>query len=255
MAADEPAAKDLLLSLMPEIEQTDRDDLQLETLAQLGELYLVRTAYDGVREGATRIRECLAAYLSILDGTATPEVVAKSTMTDADARHLICRYSRRAQFLQIGLAAALGDHEGAAAALEVLDGMTSDDAAFADLRDEYAYLCTYARINCATALCDDDLHVRSVPLWQRVIADIDGPGNGSESTDNLLVLGGIGYARFCIETGALDEAEPWLRRAGARAEARKWPLAIAEPSWSVPRSAGRGANSWPPRHWSARPTR
>jgi len=109
----------------------------------------------------------------------------------------------------------------------VLDGMTSDDAAFADLRDEYAYLCTYARINCATALCDDDLHVRSVPLWQRVIADIDGPGNGSESTDNLLVLGGIGYARFCIETGALDEAEPWLRRAGARAEARKWPLAIA----------------------------
>jgi hypothetical protein len=227
LAADEPAAKDLLLSLMPEIEKVDRDDLLLETLAQLGELYLVRTAYDGVREGASRIRECLAAYSSILDGTATAEVAAKSTMTYADARHLIRRYSRRAQFLEIGLAAALGDHEGAAAALEVLDGMTSDDAVFADLRDEYAYLCTYARINCATALCDDDLHVRSVPLWQRVIADIAAPGNGSESADNLLVLGGIAYARFCIETGALDEAEPWLRRAGARAEARKWPLAIA----------------------------
>jgi tetratricopeptide (TPR) repeat protein len=227
LAADEPAAKDLLLSLMPQIEQADRDDLMLETLAQLGELYLVRTAYDGVREGASRIRECLAAYSSILDGTAAQEIVAKSTMTDTAARHLILRYSRRAQFLEIGLAAALGDHEGAALALEALDGMASDDAEFADLRDEYAYLCTYARINCATALCDDDLHVRSVPLWRRVIADIDGPGDGSESTDNLLVLGGIGYARFCIETGALDEAEPWLRRAGARAEARKWPLAIA----------------------------
>ena len=143
LAADEPAAKDLLLSLMPQIEQADRDDLMLETLAQLGELYLVRTAYDGVREGASRIRECLAAYSSILDGTAAQEIVAKSTMSDADARRLIRRYSRRAQFLEIGLAAALGDHEGAALALEVLDGMATtagNDAAHADLRDEYAYL-------------------------------------------------------------------------------------------------------------------
>jgi len=97
LAADEPAAKDLLLSLMPEIEQADRDDLMLEVLAQLGELYLVRTAYDGVREGATRIRDCLSNYSSILDGTATQEIVAKSTVSDADARHLIRRYSRRAQ--------------------------------------------------------------------------------------------------------------------------------------------------------------
>ena len=51
LAADEPAAKELLLSLMPQIEQEDRDDLMLQALAQLGELYLVRTAYDGVREG------------------------------------------------------------------------------------------------------------------------------------------------------------------------------------------------------------
>ena len=41
------------------------------------------------------------------------------------------------------------------------------------------------------------------------------------------MLGGIGYARFCIETGRLDEAEPWLRRVGARAEARGWELATA----------------------------
>ncbi len=121
----------------------------------------------------------------------------------------------------------MGDHEGAAASLEVLDEMASDDPAFADLRDEHAYLCTYARINCATALCEDDLHVRSVPLWHEVIKDIQAPGTGSESTDNLLVLGAIGYARFCIETGALSEAEPWLRRAAARAEARGWQLAIA----------------------------
>ncbi|MDT5359524.1 MAG: hypothetical protein QOC69_1286 [Mycobacterium sp.] len=227
LAADEPAAKELLLSLMPQIEQADRDDLMLEVLAQLGELYLVRTAYDGAREAVGRIRDCLAVYSSILGGTASEEIVAKSTVTAADARHLICRYSRRAQFLEAGVAAALGDHEGAAAALQVLDDMASNDPAFDDLRDEHAYLCTYARINCATALCEDDLHVRSVPLWQNVIDGIEAPRNGSESTDNLLVLGGIGYARFCIETGALSEAEPWLRRAGARAEARDWPLAIA----------------------------
>ena len=70
LASDETAAKDLLLSLMPQIEIADRDDWMLEALAQLGELYLVRTAYDGVREGARRIRECLEVYSSILAGTA-----------------------------------------------------------------------------------------------------------------------------------------------------------------------------------------
>lgn len=52
LASEETEAKELLLSLMPQIEAADRDDWMLETLAQLGELYLVRTAYDGVREGA-----------------------------------------------------------------------------------------------------------------------------------------------------------------------------------------------------------
>ena len=42
LVADEAAAKELLLSLMPEIEHEDRDDLGLEVFAQLGEVYLAR---------------------------------------------------------------------------------------------------------------------------------------------------------------------------------------------------------------------
>ena len=60
-----------------------------------------------------------------------------------------------------------------------------------------------------------------------MIEAIERPGNGSEFDDQLLVLAGIAYGRFCIETGRLPEAEPWLRRAGARAEARGWDLATA----------------------------
>ena len=237
LAADETSAKDLLLSLMPQIEEADRDDFMLEVLAQLGELYLVRTAYEGVTEAVQRIRDCLAVYSSILDGTASPDINEKNTMADSDIRHMRCRYTRRAQCLEVGLAAALGDHEGAAVALSALDGMSANDTGlgdaglgdtgFGDLADEYAYLCTYARILCAVALCEDDLHVRSVELWQNVIDDIQAAAAPTESTDNLLVLGAIGYARFCIETGRLAEAEPWLRRAGARAQARGWKLATA----------------------------
>jgi tetratricopeptide (TPR) repeat protein len=235
LASDEMAAKDLLLSLMPRIEAADRDDWLLETLAQLGELYLVRTAYDGVREGATRIRDCLAIYSSILSGTAATEVAATMTMTDTDARHMICRYGRRAGFLETGLAAATGDHEGAAAALEALD---DGDDEFADLADEHDCLVTYARIICAEALCDDDLHVRSVPLWNSVIRRLETSVGTGESADNLRVLGGLGYARFCIQTGRLDQAEPWLRRAEARAEARGWEYGTARAQLE------RGAASW-----------
>jgi tetratricopeptide (TPR) repeat protein len=231
LAADETSAKELLLSLMPRIEEVDREDLMLEVLAQLGELYLVRTAYEGAVEAVQRIRECLAVYESILDGTASADVLAKTTpMAPADIRHMRCRYTRRAQCLEIGLAAARGDHEGAAAALSALDGMNDgewNEPAFVDLADEYAYLRTYARIMCAVALCEDDMHVHSVDLWQSVIGDIESTAAATESTDNLLVLGAIGYARFCIETGRLAEAEPWLRRAGARAEVRGWKLATA----------------------------
>lgn len=234
-ASDETTAKELLLSLMPEIEAADRDDWMMEVLAQLGELYLVRTAYEGVREGARRIRECLSVYSSILAGTATPDVAAKSTMPPAEMRHMIRRYGRRAGFLETGLAAAVGDHEGAAIALHALD---DGDDEFADLVEEHSYLLTYARVVCAVALCEDDLHVRSVPLWGKVIEHAHASTGSSEAADSLRVLSCIGYARFCIETGRLEQAEPWLRRAEARAEARGWELATARARLE------RGAASW-----------
>ncbi|MCT7659955.1 hypothetical protein [Mycobacterium deserti] len=221
--ADEDAAKDLLLSLVPRIEQEDRDDLLMEVYAQLGEIYLVRTAYDGVEECMRRIRDCLAIYSAILAGL-MPEAAEQVTMSDAEVRHMVCRYTRRAQFLETGLAAAHGDHEAAEAALLRL---TDDTAAFPDLSEEHRYLIVHAQILCAIALCDDDLHVRSVPLWERVIDAIQRVRSDSESDDYLLVTGATCYGRFCVETGRLSEAEPWLRRAGARAQVRGWDLATS----------------------------
>lgn len=240
LASDEPAAKELLLALLPQIEAADRDDWLLEALAQLGELYLVRTAYDGVRESVSRIRDCLAVYASIIANTAAPDVAEQCTMTAVDIRRLMCRYGRRAGFLETGLAAVAGDHEAAAAALQALDDGTGegDDEEFADLAEEHAYLGVLARIACAEALAEDDLHVRAVGLWDQVMRHVEtSPGVG-ESADNLRVLAGIGYARFCIETGRLDQAEPPLRRAEARAEARGWELATARTRLE------RGAASW-----------
>jgi hypothetical protein len=207
-AAEEMAAKDVLLSLCDEIERDGRDDLMLEVHAQLGEIYLVRTAYNGTEECLRRMRDLMASY-SVADRDTT-----------------ILRYTRRAQFLETGLAAAHGDHEAAEIALFVLTADASDADPPA-LADEHRFLITYARILCATALCDDDLHVKSVPLWERVIEEIDQPGGDDVSADHLLVLGATGYGRFCIETGRLSDAEPWLRRAGARAQARGWQLAWA----------------------------
>jgi tetratricopeptide (TPR) repeat protein len=208
-AADEVAAKELLLSLGEQIEQLDRDELLLEVFAQLGEIYLVRTAYNGVEECLRRMTDCLAQV----------------TMSDADIDHMICRYSRRAQFLRTGLAAAIGDHETAEAGLLVLTDDTAEE--FPDLAAEHAFLVTYARILCAVALCDDDLHVRSVPLWEQVIDAIGHTVDGSDFNDFLLVVGATGYGRFCVETGRLAEAEPWLQRAGARAKKHGWKLAMA----------------------------
>ena len=84
-AANEQAAKELLLSLLPAIEEADRDDLMMEVLAQLGEIYLVRTAYDGVGEAIRRIDECLAVYRSIRAGT-NPEAAAQVTMSGGRGR-------------------------------------------------------------------------------------------------------------------------------------------------------------------------
>ena len=224
LVADEAAAKELLLSLMPEIEHEDRDDLGLEAFAQLGEVYLARGANDGVRESIRRIRDCLAIYSGIAAGT-MPEAADRVRMPDAEVAHMIRRYSRRAQFLQTGLAAAEGDHEGAQAALTELSA-SDTDGAFPDLADEHARLITHAQVLCATALCDDDLHVRSIPLWEEVLGAIDRLDD-TEFDDQLRVDAATAYGRFCVETGRLTEAESWLRRAGARAQARGWELATA----------------------------
>ena len=222
-AADEVAARDLLLSLMPQIEQADRDDFMLEVFAQLGEIYLVRGANDGVRECIRRIRDCLAIYSRIVAGT-MPEAAAQVRMSDGEVAEMICRYSRRAQFLETGLAAAQGDHDGAARALT---GLRDIDGDFPTLADEHAYLLTYAQVLCATALCDDDLHVQSVPLWEKVLATLESPGPGTEAAEFLRVTAAIAYGRFSVETGRLPEARPWLQRAGARAQANGWELATA----------------------------
>lgn len=221
-AADEPAAKELLLSLMPAIEAADRDDQMLEVFAQLGEIYLIRSALDGVRECIRRIDDCLDIYTSILAGRAPAEIVAQMTMTPEDADHMLSRYRRRATFLRAGLSAAIGDHEGAAQSLTALDVSSP----YPDLEAEHTYLTTHARILCALALCDDDLHVRSVPLWEQVLTTMATPADDPQR-EYLWLTGALGYARFCIETGKVDEALPWLRRAEARAQARGWELATA----------------------------
>jgi tetratricopeptide (TPR) repeat protein len=222
LVADETGARDLLLSLMPAIEREDRDDLMLEVFAQLGDIYLARGANDGVHECIRRIRDCLAVYSGIAAGS-MPEAAGQVMMSDTDVARMIRRYSRRAQFLHTGLAAAQGDHEGAETGLAEL---SAADDAFPELADEHARLIIHAQVLCATALCDDDLHLGSVSLWERVLGAIDGLAD-TEFDDQLRVAAATAYGRFCVETGRLTEAEPWLRRAGARAQARQWELANA----------------------------
>ncbi|CAN5115747.1 hypothetical protein BH09ACT8_BH09ACT8_62910 [soil metagenome] len=180
-AADEGGARDLLLALLPRIEASGRDDLVAEAFAQLGWIYLIRGVNNAVAECIQRM--------------------------DPD--------DRRARLLRIGLFAAEGEHDGAAAELALL--ATGQDQ-----------LLTHARVRCAGALGEDDLHTRAAPLWEKVIAAIGMPAADSdEAGDYLLVVAGTGYGRFCVETGRLAQAQPWLRRAGARAEARGWELATA----------------------------
>ena len=236
LAADEEAAKDLLLSLVPRIEQTDSDDEMLEVLAQLGEIYLSRSAYDGALECTTRIDDCVAVYSGILAGTG-PEQAADVRMSPSDIDRMVTRYTRRAQFLRAGLAAARGDHEGAENALTLLRGGESSNIQ-TDLEQEHRDLVVHASILCATALCDDDLHVRSLPLWELVIPVIDGSNGGTDSADKLLVLGGTAYGRYCIETGRLSEGERWLHRAESRARTRDWELHCARAELE------RAAASW-----------
>ncbi|VBA43790.1 hypothetical protein LAUMK136_05283 [Mycobacterium attenuatum] len=237
-AADEERARQLLLSLMPRIEQADRDDLMLEVFAQLGEIYLARSANDGVDECIQRIRDCVASYAAILAGT-MPDAAGQVRMSDAEIARMVRRYSRRAQLLETGLAAARGDHDGARTELAAL--VTDSDEPFPGLAGECASLITHARIMCADALCDDDLHPRSLHLWEQVLDTLNQPTDpDDEYADYLWVHGATAYGRFCVETGRLSEAEPWLRRAGARATANGWELAsartrleLAAASWLV----------------------
>jgi hypothetical protein len=217
-AADEGAAKELLLALLPDIDAADRDDLALEAFAQLGEIYLIRSANDGVAEAIRRIDECLSVYASILAGQAPTGIAEQMSMSPQAAESLIGRYRNRTLFLRAGLAAATGDHETAGAALAELERAGSDD-----LDGERAYLITHTRIRCALALCDDDLHVRSVPLWEEVLTTMaDEPTDAAD--EYLWVTGALGYARFCNETGRVTEAGSWSRRGGARARSRGWQL-------------------------------
>jgi len=193
-AGDDAAARDLVVSLTP---RTDGE--QLEVLAQLGEVHLENDPESVVAECISQIHDVLAGSI------------------DDEARQ---RHTPRLRFLEAARAAAVGDHEGAATATEALAAGPRGDAGT-------SYLLTRARILCAGALCDDDLHARSQPLWEAVLADIDRSGGNDDATDFLLVTGGLGYGRFCVETGRLPDAEPWLRRAGARAHARGWETATA----------------------------
>ncbi|MGH3724030.1 MAG: hypothetical protein ACRDUS_07855 [Mycobacterium sp.] len=237
LAAKEEAAKELLLSLLAQAEEADRDDLACEVLAQLAEVYLVRTAYDGVVEGIRRIRECLATYAEIRSGQ-RPDLAAQVTMSDREVDHLICRYTRRAEFLAAGLAAANGDHDGAAASLQTLMDTVGD---FADLAAEHRGLICYARILIARGLCDDDMYADSVPVWAEVLDLLEEYAReGGPESDHLFVNGALSYGRFCVETGRLDEAQPWLRRAEARAGARDWQLAGARAQ--LERAAARWAD-------------
>ncbi len=237
-AAKEEAAKDLLVPLGEGIEDGERDDLLMEIFALLGELYLVRTAYDGTEECIRRIDESLA-IISVDPGGHEPRSrCAGDDVGRRDRPHAVPihapgpvpanrargRRPRRPRRRRTG---AVRPARRRLRVRHFPIWPTSIGSSSPTRRS-----CVPAR------LCDDDLHVQSVPLWEKVIEAIDRPGDGRESDDHLLVQGATGYGRFCIETGKLSEAEPWLRRAGARAEARGWELAKARTQLE------RGTASW-----------
>ena len=100
----------------------------------------------------------------------------------------------------------------------------------------------YHSIRCALALCDDDLHVRSVPLWGQVLTVMaDEPT--SLADEYLWVAGALGYARFCNETGRVAEAEPWSRRAEARANQAMF--MVTSMLITTPSATSRTANNRP----------
>ena len=239
-ADDHAAARDLLLSLMPRIEQLDRDDLMLEVFAQLGAIYLARGAHDGVVECVRRIRDCVGIYSEILAGN-MPEAAAQVTMSFDEMTQMVRRYTGRADLLDIGHAAARGHHDEAA---KRLANLTDNAVGTSDPDPDRQFLVAHARMLCAIALGDVDEHVAAAPLWEIGLEDLQTvrrtapePGSptssdswsrpGSVGVDRLQVDAGIGHGRFCVQTGRLEEAGSYLRRAGALASQRGWPLASA----------------------------
>src|SRR5690606_19650159 len=137
------------------------------------------------------IGDCLGIYTAIRAGR-MPEAAAQVRMSDADVDHMICRYTRRAEFLAAGLAAARGDHDRAAEHLDTL----IDSVGPEDLDAEHRRLGIHARILVATGLCDDDLYARSAPLWDAVLESVTRSGGGDPEDDHLFIAGALGYGRF-----------------------------------------------------------
>ena len=224
LAAKEEAAKDILLSVPPEVEREDRDDLALEVFALLGELYLNRTAYDGTEECVRRIDYCLAAYAD-----AAPR---------SGADHMTSRYRLRARFLRVGLAAAQGEHEAAATELAALQ---DDDCTrrFDDLAAEQAHLAALAGVLCATALCDDDLHARAA-LWRDHHSGPRRPDRHLGFHRPVVGRRRVAYGRFCVETGRLAEGRGgYIARLPGR-KAGTGNCIVREPNSRPRRRAGSG---------------
>lgn len=241
-AGQEVAARDLLLSLIPEIQRADRDDWMLEVTAQIGEIFLVRGAPDRTADCARDITNTLQTYADVLAGR-RPDLVGPGlpelTLTPEEVETMTRRYTSWAHYLASGVAAAQGDHEEAQEALDrlVATPRTEADLPDADNADEHRYQVALARLRCAEALCHDDRHAAAMPLWEQVLNDVDRVTT-APFADRLLVSAGLAYGAFCVEIGLLSQAEPWLRRAGARAQAQGWPLDAARADLE------RAAASW-----------
>lgn len=219
-ASHEVEAHALLMSLVPAIEKADRDDWMAEVFAQVGEIYLVRSAHDQAAECTRELAHQLDQITAALAGD--PAELDGQTLSESQLRAILDQYVAWARFLESGLAAARGDHEAAKAALDALvaEPLPGRPA-------ERRYLVATARARCAAALCEDDRYAAAIPFWEQVMEEVERLDGDDLWDDRLLVTAGLGYGSFCVETGRLAEAEPWLRRAGARAEARDWSLDIS----------------------------
>ena len=194
-AGDEEAAHALLMSLVPAIEKADRDDWMSEAFAQLGEIFLVRSAFDHAADCANQLEHVLTQYAAILART-HPDPPAELTLTVPEIEAILEQYAGWSPYLESGLAAARGDHETARTALAALDAVPMSGHA-----DERRHLLAHARIRCADALCTDDRYAAAIGLWEEVIAMVDEASTDDLWGDRLLVTAGlIGLAQWAVIT-------------------------------------------------------